>query len=170
MKNIHNIIFILTLFLCNIAYSLPMGTYYGTVSRVIDGDTIVVVDSETEDNYNLRLFGVDTPELRAKNKKKKELAIFAKQYLEKLLPIGQNITFEVVGPASYRDASVIVWEGKKEETKTKKGNFKASSINEKLVTKCKCADAIDDPTFKWHRKSLKKPIAAFLKNRLGFDE
>ena len=57
------------------------------VVSVYDGDTMRVVFPLNKKMYkwNCRLLGIDTPELRTKNKHEKELAIIAKENLIKLV-------------------------------------------------------------------------------------
>ena len=61
-----------------------------TIISVYDGDTITVAcnfhwDKYTAYKFNIRLAGIDTPEIKTKNKEEKKIAILAKNYLEKLI-------------------------------------------------------------------------------------
>jgi endonuclease YncB( thermonuclease family) len=63
-------------------------TYAAHVDRVVDGDTIDLTISLGFDIYikeRVRLFGVDTPETRTRNKKEKEAGLKAKNYVKTLL-------------------------------------------------------------------------------------
>ena len=62
--------------------------YNATVLDVYDGDTITLlidVGFNIHLKQKCRLYGIDTPELRTKNKKEKELAIKARDYLKELI-------------------------------------------------------------------------------------
>lgn len=63
--------------------------YNAIVTHVIDGDTVelqIDLGFSVLVNCTCRLYGIDTPELKSKDKKQKELAISAKNYLnEKLI-------------------------------------------------------------------------------------
>lgn len=67
---------------------------YGKVVKVHDGDTITIVtvlfngDVSPKSNlykFNVRVLGIDTPELKTKNVKEKELGIVARDALRALL-------------------------------------------------------------------------------------
>ena len=67
---------------------------YGKVVKVHDGDTITIVtvlfngDVSPKSNlykFNVRVLGIDTPELKTKNTKEKELGIVARDALRALL-------------------------------------------------------------------------------------
>ena len=67
---------------------------YGKVVKVHDGDTITIVtilfngDLSPNSNFykfNVRVLGIDTPELKTKNVKEKELGIVARDALRALL-------------------------------------------------------------------------------------
>ena len=62
---------------------------YGKVIKVYDGDTITIATKFTYPNnvfhrFSVRIKGIDTPEIRRKNKKEKEFAILAKNCVSKL--------------------------------------------------------------------------------------
>lgn len=62
----------------------------GLVISVYDGDTVTVacnlhLDKYTAYKFNVRLAGIDTPEIRTRNKEEKEVGLIAKKYLEKLI-------------------------------------------------------------------------------------
>ena len=58
---------------------------YGKVVKVYDGDTITNISKYNKDFYkfSIRLYGVDTPELRTKNIEEKNRAIFVRNELRK---------------------------------------------------------------------------------------
>ena len=67
---------------------------YGKVVKVHDGDTITIMtvlfngDVSPKSNlykFNVRVLGIDTPELKTKNVKEKELGIIARDALRALL-------------------------------------------------------------------------------------
>jgi micrococcal nuclease len=76
-----------------------MYMYNVNLVRVIDGDSIIVdIDLGFNiwlRNISVRLLGVDTPELRTKNKLEKEAAKLAKERLEQLLQ-DQPIVIETI--------------------------------------------------------------------------
>ena len=66
----------------------PNYTYWCTVTRVVDGDT---VDVNIDMGWNfrnidrVRLMGIDTPESRTRNKKEKVLGLAAKERIKELI-------------------------------------------------------------------------------------
>lgn len=55
----------------------------GRVISVYDGDTITVVSfMPTLMKFSVRILGIDTPELRTKNQKEKDLALKAKAFVQ----------------------------------------------------------------------------------------
>jgi len=68
---------------------LVSGCGYGErVTRVIDGDTVVLADGT-----RIRYIGIDTPELRDRRKKIRQLAVIAKEVNEKLV-LGKDLRLE----------------------------------------------------------------------------
>ena len=72
-----------------------MYEYKAKVQRVIDGDTIdvdiwlgfdVVLPKQ-----RVRLYGIDTPESRTRNKEEKVRGLLSKQYLKSICPKGRTI-------------------------------------------------------------------------------
>ena len=136
------IILLITLFIIQSAKAKDI-VFERQVKRVIDGDTIELKTDEESGliaylGYNIRLLGIDTPELHSKSKCEKQLATNAKKYLEQLLkpdtPIkiinpkwdkyggrinayievgGENITKKLIkegyGIEYYGDKKVIKW-------------------------------------------------------------
>lgn len=78
----------------------PYSEYYGTVERIIDGDTLQVrIDlwPGLEAIYAVRVRGIDAPELRgAKCPQEKLWAEEAKAQAEKLYDIGSTVRIENV--------------------------------------------------------------------------
>ena len=75
-----------------------MYEYKAEVTRVIDGDTIdaniwlgfdVVLPSQ-----RIRLFGIDTPESRTRNKEEKIRGLLSKQHMQDMCPKGHTIRLE----------------------------------------------------------------------------
>ena len=66
-------------------YSLKGTRTYGRVCKVYDGDTITIIVEKDKRmiKYSCRILGIDTPELRTQNKKEKEMALIARDYLRK---------------------------------------------------------------------------------------
>ena len=66
--------------------------YNGIVASIYDGDTIRVdVDlgfNNWVKNMKLRLYGIDTPEIRGNER---EMGLLAKQFVEDRIPIGTQI-------------------------------------------------------------------------------
>lgn len=62
----------------------------GLVISVYDGDTITIAcnmywDKYTAYKFNVRLAGIDTPEIRTRDSNQKKVAIIAKKFLESLI-------------------------------------------------------------------------------------
>lgn len=77
-----------------------MFTYKATCRRVIDGDTIVVdIDlgfNITYADVALRLYGINTPELKSKDPAEKLAAQAAKERVQELLPEGSTILVKTI--------------------------------------------------------------------------
>lgn len=75
---------------------LQMYNYKGKVVSVYDADTITIdFDLGFKIHYKdqqCRIYGIDTPELRTKNKKEKELGYKARDYVRKLI-LGKELEF-----------------------------------------------------------------------------
>lgn len=75
-----------------------MYEYKAKVSRVIDGDTIDVDIWLGFDvvlpNQRIRLYGIDAPESRTRNKEEKVRGLLAKQYLLDRCPKGATIRLQ----------------------------------------------------------------------------
>ena len=73
-----------------------MHEYKCTILRVVDGDT---VDVDIDLGFGvwmrkqrIRLYGIDTPESRTRDKEEKKFGLLAKYYVERFLPVGSNAT------------------------------------------------------------------------------
>lgn len=73
-----------------------MYQYKATIVRVIDGDTVVAdVDlgfNTWRRGEHLRVYGINTPEVRHKDLEHKARGIAAKKRVEELLPVGRVVT------------------------------------------------------------------------------
>jgi micrococcal nuclease len=71
-----------------------MYEYKATIVRVVDGDTVDVdIDLGFDTwlhNQRIRLYGIDTPECRTRNKKEKAHGLLAKEYVQKALVVGRT--------------------------------------------------------------------------------
>ena len=71
-----------------------MYEYKATIVRVVDGDTVDVDIDLGFDvwlrSQRIRLFGVDTPECRTRNKAEKAHGLLAKAYVQKALIVGRT--------------------------------------------------------------------------------
>ena len=71
-----------------------MYEYNCEVKRVVDGDTVdVIIDLGFDIHYSsrVRLYGIDTPESRTRNKDEKVRGIMSKEYLIDALSKGQVV-------------------------------------------------------------------------------
>ena len=67
------------------------------VTKVVDGDTIdVIMDMGFDIMYKsrVRLFGIDTPESRTRNKDEKVRGLLAKKYLQEALKAGNKLSIK----------------------------------------------------------------------------
>ena len=67
------------------------------VTKVVDGDTIdVIIDMGFDIMYKsrVRLFGIDTPESRTRNKDEKVRGLLAKKYLQEALKAGKTLSIK----------------------------------------------------------------------------
>ena len=71
-----------------------MYEYKATIKRVVDGDSIYVDIDLGFDvwlrNQSIRLYGIDTPECRQKDKARKAHGLLAKEYVQKALVVGRT--------------------------------------------------------------------------------
>jgi len=70
--------------------------YKGKVLDVYDGDTLtLLIDCGFNIHFKqkIRLLGIDTPEIRTKNKKEKEMGYMARDYVRSLV-LGKNVYFK----------------------------------------------------------------------------
>ena len=71
-----------------------MYEYKATIVKVVDGDSIYVDIDLGFDvwlrNQSIRLYGIDTPECRQKDKARKAHGLLAKEYVQKALVVGRT--------------------------------------------------------------------------------
>ena len=71
-----------------------MYEYKATIVKVVDGDTVDVDIDLGFDvwlrNQRIRLYGIDTPECRTRNKREKAHGLLAKKYVQKALIVGRT--------------------------------------------------------------------------------
>jgi len=81
-----------------------MYEYTIRVTRIVDGDT---VDAEIDLGFNvrtkkrIRLYGIDTPESRTRNKAEKKRGLAAKQRLQELLEEAEVVRLRSHGTGKY---------------------------------------------------------------------
>jgi len=82
-----------------------MYEYKVKVLKVIDGDTIDVdIDlgfNTTLTKKRIRLYGIDTPESRTRNKEEKQRGLLSKNYLLLKCPIGEYVTLKSHGVGKF---------------------------------------------------------------------
>lgn len=80
--------------------------FYGTVTKIVDGDGFFVKDITTNKELEIRLLGIDAPESKLCSKLRKdenevqvasqllyELGLQSKQFLQQLLSIGSKVSW-----------------------------------------------------------------------------
>ena len=77
----------------------------GHVIKVYDGDTITIASKMPYENsslfrFSVRLNGIDTPEIKSKNKNEKTLAILARNSLSQLI-MNKSVTLQNVKNEKY---------------------------------------------------------------------
>jgi micrococcal nuclease len=82
-----------------------MYEYKVKVVKVIDGDTIDVdIDlgfNTTLTKKRIRLYGIDTPESRTRDKEEKKRGLISKKYLLLKCPIGEYVTLKSHGVGKF---------------------------------------------------------------------
>ena len=82
-----------------------MYEYGATIIRIVDGDTVDVdVDLGWDTHVcgkrgRIRLYGIDTPESRTRDKEEKKYGLLAKKFVEEFMPVGTVVTLR-----TYKDA------------------------------------------------------------------
>ena len=82
-----------------------MYEYNATITRVVDGDTVDVDIDLGFDvwirSQRIRLFGIDTPECRTRNKAEKAHGLLAKEYVQNALRLGKVYTLRTREKGKY---------------------------------------------------------------------
>jgi micrococcal nuclease len=82
-----------------------MYEYKCTVLRIIDGDTLDVdVDlgfSVALKKQRIRMYGIDTPESRTRDKEEKVRGLLSKEFLKQFCPVGSDIRLISHGKGKY---------------------------------------------------------------------
>ena len=82
-----------------------MFEYKATIVKIIDGDTVdCSVDLGWDTHVSgkrgrIRLYGIDTPESRTRDKEEKKYGLLAKKFVEEFMPVGTVVTLR-----TYKDA------------------------------------------------------------------
>ena len=100
-----------------------MYQYKATLNRIIDGDTIDVnvdLGFDVKIKQRVRLYGINTPEVRTKNLNEKKKGLEATEYLKKILPKEFVIETILNKRGKYGRVLGILW-------------VKDVNINEKMV-------------------------------------
>lgn len=82
----------------------PDDTYNALVDRVVDGDTIDLKVSVWPDMHykqRVRVYGIDTPEVRTSRKCEKFDGLRASALIKDLLPVGSLVQLEVLGVGKF---------------------------------------------------------------------
>ena len=88
--------FILATILFIICLLISINSYATTIDRVIDGDTIVIINPKPPADLlqkNHRIAGIDTPEKASKCKKARDLAYKAKAFVTDFVKGGVEIVY-----------------------------------------------------------------------------
>ena len=82
-----------------------MYEYNCKIVRVIDGDSIILdIDlgfSHWIHGESIRLFGVDCPECRSRDKEEKAAGLAAKRFVERFLQVGETYTLNTQGKGKF---------------------------------------------------------------------
>lgn len=83
-----------------------MYEYAATVVNIVDGDTVDVLIDLGFDTFvggkrgRIRIYGIDAPECRTRDKEEKKYGMMAKKFVEGFMPIGCQVTLQ-----TYKDKS-----------------------------------------------------------------
>ena len=75
-----------------------MFEYAATVVKIVDGDTVDVLVDLGFDTFvggkrgRIRLYGIDAPESRTRDKEEKKYGLLAKRFVEDFMPVGTVVT------------------------------------------------------------------------------
>ena len=107
-----------------------MYQYKASLNRIIDGDTIDVnidLGFDVKIKQRVRLYGINTPEVRTKDLKEKEKGIEATEYLKKILQRTFIIQTILNKRGKYGRVLGIIW--------VKEENINERMVNEGYATK-----------------------------------
>lgn len=97
-------------------------TYNAEIVRVVDGDTVVALIDLGHNLHikrSIRLLGIDTPEIRTKNKQEKENGYKCKIHLEELLNKYKGVCIiQTIKRDSFGRWLANIWVGRKKESLT----------------------------------------------------
>ena len=96
MQKRNVLFFILATILFIICLLISINSYATTIDRVIDGDTIVIINPKPPADLlqkNHRIAGIDTPEKASKCKKASDLAYKAKAFVTDFVKGGVEIVY-----------------------------------------------------------------------------
>lgn len=91
-----------------------MYKYKAIVLRIVDGDTVdldVDLGFKTRRKDRFRLEGIDTPEIRTKDKIEKAAGLAAKARLAELTPVGSEVTVQTNKPGKYGRWIATIFKG-----------------------------------------------------------
>lgn len=108
MKVIDYIIVIMTALILMVATMQNAKAHYPEVTYLsnYDGDTVTVMVEvfpvpKTFMKVSVRLFGIDTPEIRGKCDEEKAMAVKARKFVQDALDGAKSITMKVIGKGKY---------------------------------------------------------------------
>jgi micrococcal nuclease len=82
-----------------------MYDYHCTVLRIVDGDTLDVdIDlgfSTVLKKQRIRMYGIDTPESRTRDKEEKVRGLLSKHFLQDLCPVGSTVRLDSHGKGKF---------------------------------------------------------------------
>tara|TARA_R100001530_G_C4318115_1_gene154933 strand:+ start:1652 stop:2068 length:417 start_codon:yes stop_codon:yes gene_type:complete len=87
-----------------------MYEYECVIRKIVDGDTIyadvllgfgVVLHGSRGRGVNIRLYGIDTPESRTRNKQEKKYGLLAKKFVQDFIPVGSTAILKTKKKGKY---------------------------------------------------------------------
>ena len=116
MKVIDYIIVIMTALILMVAMmqNAKAQTYTGQFLRAIDGDTVTLLVEvfpypKTFMKVTVRLFGIDTPEIRGECDEEKIMAIKARKFVEDALEKADSVQIKVIGKGKFGRIIAMVY-------------------------------------------------------------
>ena len=130
-----------------------MYEYTCIIRKIVDGDTVyadvdlgfgVTLRGSDGRGINIRLFGIDTPESRTRNKEEKKYGLLAKHFVTEFIPVGSKCILRT----------------------KEKGKYGRYFGDFKVGRKWLCAELLKNyHAVKYHGQSKKDIAAAHLLNR-----